>query len=270
MTQSFHEYFGFEKTPFGKDLSKQQLFMYQQVHELEQVLRLTVLDHSLLFVAARSGTGKTTVTRAHLEELPREKYKVIYLGQDRRGTSLLMRLGDELGLKPHETRCYRSVHISQAIENQILASGRELVLAVDEAHMLDRNTLEDLRLLSNSKMDSQSMVSIILLGQTWLRDRLKFREYEAINQRLRLRYSLEGLSETETGQYIKHHLKLVGCSRELFTADAVKQVFITSGGILRLINNLCVASLLKAMLLRKKIVDGSLVKRVAKEQGSTY
>ena len=140
---------------------------------------------------------------------------------------------------------------------------------MDEAHLLDRSTLEDLRLLSNSGMDRRSMVSIILLGQIWLRDRLKYREYEALNQRLRLRYSLEGLSEAETGQYIEHHLKLVGCSKDLFADEAVKQIFIASGGIPRPINNLCVASLLKAMLTKKKTVDGSLVKRVAREQAMT-
>lgn len=145
----------------------------------------------------------------------------------------------------------------------------EKLPSVMDWHLLDRSTLEDLRLFSNSKMDRHSMVSIILLGQIWLRDRLKYREYEALNQRLRLRYSLEGLSETETGQYIEHHLRLVGCSKELFTTDAVKQVFIASGGIPRPINNLCVAGLLKAMLTKKKTVDGSLVKRVAKEQEVT-
>ena len=197
------------------------------------------------------------------------QYKVIYLGQDRRGNSLLARLAEELGLTPEETRCYRSLHLSRGIERQVTVGGKELVLVVDEAHLQDRSTLEDLRLLSNSGMDRRSMVSIILLGQIWLRDRLKYREYEALNQRLRLRYSLEGLSEAETGQYIEHHLRLVGCSKDLFTDDAVKQVFIASGGIPRPINNLCVASLLKAMMTKKKTVDGTLVKRVAREQTMT-
>ncbi|MBX9723359.1 MAG: AAA family ATPase [Candidatus Obscuribacterales bacterium] len=269
MTQTLHEYFGFSKTPFGKDLSRQQLFMYPQVREMEEVLRLTLSDHSMSLGASRAGCGKTTVTRAFLEDLPMSQYKVIYLGQDRRGNSLLARLAEELGLAPEETRSYRSLHLSKAIERHISVSGKELVFVVDEAHLLDRSTLEDLRLLSNSGMDRRSMVSIILLGQIWLRDRLKYREYEALNQRLRLRYSLEGLSEAEAGQYIEHHLKLVGCSKDLFASEAVKQIFIASGGIPRPINNLCVASLLKAMLTKKKTVDGSLVKRVAREQAMT-
>lgn len=269
MTQTLHEYFGFSKTPFGKDLTRQQLFMYPQVREMEEVLRLTLADHSMSLGASRAGCGKTTVTRAYLEDLPLSQYKVIYLGQDRRGNSLLARLADELGMAPEETRRYRSLHLSRAIERQVSVTGKELVIVVDETHLLDRFTLEDLRLLSNSGMDSRSMVSIILLGQIWLRDKLKYREYEALNQRLRLRYSLEGLSEVETGQYVNHHLRLVGCSKELFSPDAVKQIFISSGGIPRPINNLCVASLLKAMLAKKRTVDGSLVRRVAKEQEVT-
>jgi type II secretory pathway predicted ATPase ExeA len=137
---------------------------------------------------------------------------------------------------------------------------------VDEAHLLERQALEEIRMLSNSEMDRRSLISIIFLGQIWLRDRLKYREYEALNQRLRLRYALEGLTEKETGQYIQHHLSLAGCTKELFTADAIKQVFLASGGLLRPINNICYASLVKAMSSGKKTADAALVKRVVQEQ----
>jgi type II secretory pathway predicted ATPase ExeA len=158
------------------------------------------------------------------------------------------------------------LHISKRLENEVIAGGKEIVLVVDEAHLLERQALEELRMLTNSEMDRRSLVSIIFVGQIWLRDRLRYREYEALNQRLRLRYALEGLTEKETGQYIQHHLELVGCSKELFTSDAVKQIFLASGGLLRPINNVCFASLLKAKSGGKKTVDGALVKRVAQEQ----
>ena len=140
------------------------------------------------------------------------------------------------------------------------------MLLVDETHLLERAALEDLRLLTSSEMDRRSLVSIILLGQIWIRDRLRYREYEALNQRLRLRYALEGLTEKETAQYIQHHLLLVDCSKELFTSDAMKQVFLASGGLLRPINNICFASLVKAKSCGKKTIDGALVKRVIQEQ----
>lgn len=265
MKQSLLDYFEMTRTPFGKDLSKQELFMYSQLHELEEMLSLTVGDRSMLLVTGRAGTGKTTPVRAFLGELPR-KYKVIYLGQDRRGNSLFARLADELGLRPEISRNYRSLHLSKRIENEVIAGGKELVFVVDEAHLLERDTLEELRLLSNSEMDRKSLISIILLGQIWIRDRLKYREYEALSQRLRLRYALEGLSEQETGDYIRHHLALAGVTTELFVPEAIKQIFIASGGILRSINNICFASLVKAKSMKRKTIDGALIKRVVQEQ----
>lgn len=266
MKDTFSEYFGFRKTPFAKDLSRKELFNYPQLLQFEQMLNLTVLHRSMMLLTARAGGGKTTATRACLEELPQQQYKIIYLGQDQGTASFFARLADELGLRPELSRSYRSVHISKRLEKEVTVSGKELVLVVDEAHLLERQALEELRMLSNSEMDRRSLVSIIFLGQIWLRDRLKYREYEALNQRLRLRYALEGLTEKETGQYIEHHLSLAGCTKDLFSVDAIKQVFLASGGLLRPINNICFASLVKAMSSSKKTVDAALVKRVVQEQ----
>lgn len=266
MSDNFWQYFGLARSPFGKDLCKSELFTYQQLNELDEILRLTIQDRSFSLVTGRAGTGKTTATRTTLEDLPRTQYRVIYLGQDKKSNSLFARLADELGMRPELTRAYRSLHISRRLENEVIAGGKDIVLIVDEAHLIERAALEELRMLTNSEMDRKSLASVILLGQIWIRDRLKYREYEALNQRIRLRYALEGLSEQETGQYIQHHLKLAGCTKELFTIDAIKQIFIASGGILRVINNICFACLLKAKTLGLKIVSAPLVKRVVQEQ----
>jgi type II secretory pathway predicted ATPase ExeA len=266
MKDAFLEYFAMNEAPFGKDLSRQELFNYPQLLQLEEMLTLTVEYRSMMLVTARAGAGKTTATRACLEELPQQKYKLIYLGQDQGTPSFFARLADSLGLRPELSRSYRSLHISKRLENEVIAGGKELVLVVDEAHLLERPALEELRMLTNSEMDRRSLVSIIFLGQIWLRDRLRYREYEALNQRLRLRYALEGLTEKETAEYIQHHLSLAGCVKELFSIDAAKQVFLASGGLLRPINNICFASLVKAKSLGKRVIDGAIVKRVVQEQ----
>jgi len=218
MKDPFLEYFGMSKTPFGKDLSKEELFNYPQLEDLGEVIRLTVKDRSMCLVSGRSGSGKTTGARAFLEELPHQQYKIIYLGQDQRASGLFARLADALGLRAELSRNYRS------------------------------------------------LLSIILLGQIWIRDRLRYRELEALNQRLRLRYALEGLTEKQTAQYIHHHLLLAGCSEALFTTDALKQIFLASGGLLRPINNIAFACLVKSRSSNKKTIDGALVKRIVQEQ----
>jgi type II secretory pathway predicted ATPase ExeA len=266
MKDSFLDYFGLQKAPFGKDLSRQELFKYPQLDELEDMIRVIVSRRTMGLVTSRAGCGKTTACRAILGELPSRQHKIIYLGQDLSGSSLFARLADELGLRPQFARISRTFHISRRLENEVNVGGKEIVLLVDEVHALERSVTEELRLLTNSEMDRKSLLSIILLGQIWFRDRLKYREYEALSQRLTLRYSLEGLSEAETVAYVQHHLQLAGTGQEIFTADALKQLFLSSGGILRIINNVSLAAMLKAKSLKKKVVDGALVKRVVKEQ----
>lgn len=266
MKDAFLEYFNMQRAPFGKDLSRQELFNYPQLDELEEIIQQVVVRRTMGLLTSRAGCGKTTACRAILGELPSRQYKVIYLGQDYSSASLFARLASELGLRPELARNYRSFHISNRLENEVTVGGKEIVIVADEAHMLERPAMEELRMLTNSQMDRKSLVSILMLGQIWIRDKLKYREYEALSQRLSLRYALEGLSETETVGYIQHHLRLAGSTEELFTADAFKQIFVSSGGILRLVNNICLAAMLKAKSLKKRVIEGALVKRVVKEQ----
>lgn len=267
MKDSFLDYFALKKAPFSKDLSKPELFSYPQLDELEEIIQLTVSRRTMGLITSRAGCGKTTACRAFLSELPARQYKVIYLGQHFRSSSLFAQLADELGLRPEMSRNFRSFHISKRLENEVIVGGKEIVLVADEAHLFERSTMEELRMLTNSEMDRKSLVSIIMLGQIWMRDRMKYREYEALNQRVSLRYALEGLSEKETAAYVQHHLRLAGSTDDnLYTPDALKQIFISSGGILRLINNICLAAMLKVKSLKRKTIDAALVKRVVQEQ----
>ena len=88
---------------------------------------------------------------------------------------------------------------------------------------------------------------------------LKVEGHEALYQRLRLRYALEGLSENETKEYIQHHLALVGCNKTLFTPGSIHLIFVASEGILREINNICYESLLVAASKKAPKVDEAVV-----------
>lgn len=260
MSDKLNEFFGFKSLPFGKDAG--EYFLYGQFAELKEVLQLTVQHRTIGLVSGVAGTGKTTGVRSFVEELPVNSHQIIYLGQDQNGASLLRRLCINLGIKPRPFRGQLPLQISQFLSEHMAAMGRALVLIVDECHLLDLPTLEDLRLLTNYDFDRRSPLAVILLGQLSLRRDLKKPGYEAINQRIRFRYALEGLSAEETAAYIKHRLKAEGASEEVFTADAIKQIFSAAGGILREINNLASAALLRAFALGVKKIDGKLVKQI--------
>jgi type II secretory pathway predicted ATPase ExeA len=248
--------------PFSQSLSSDELFSYSQLTELHQLLRLTIAQKAMMLATGEAGVGKTTAVRAITDQLPTNKYLIAYLGQDQEGTSIWRRLAASLGLRPSMSRAHTRLSISQYLNDNLLEQGKDVVLVVDEAHLLDRATLEDIRLLTNADFDRTSAVTIILLGQLSLRGRVKTAGYEALNQRLRHRYALEGFTEEETAGYIKHRLNASGWNQEFFAPEAVRQIFLASQGIPREINNYCLAALLKAQNKGLNRVDGKLIKQV--------
>jgi general secretion pathway protein A len=266
--EKFLEWFGLTGIPFTKDIDTPRLYVYSQISELHQKLALTIATASGLLVTGQAGTGKTTALRVYLEDLPSNRYRVVYLGHDQKGPSLFARLAAELGIRLNHGG-NRMLQLTEHIRRHIKGSNKELILVVDEAHLLDWRTLEDIRLLTNSEMDRRSGLTLILLGQLWLRSKLKGMGSEALNQRMHFRYGLEGLTMKQSREYVRHHLALVGCSKEIFTDGAYAQLFHASGGILREINNICMEAMLEASNRSLEKIDEKLMKLVIDQRESS-
>ncbi|MGI0134504.1 MAG: ExeA family protein [Candidatus Micrarchaeaceae archaeon] len=245
---------------FGKNVSTEAVFAYPQFEELQALLKMSLSERSMALVTGKAGIGKTTGIRSFTSGLPSSRYTVIYFGQDQDGVSFLRRFAYALGFKPKHFRIQLPMQISQALHEKMHESGKEIVAVVDEAHLFDSRTLEDIRLLTNSEFDTQSPLSVVMVGQQLLRMKLKAPELEALNQRLRYRFFLEGFSCEETAAYIKHRLSSAGFSQDLFTDDAIQKIFDASEGVLREINNLCALALIKAQASGSDRVDGKLIK----------
>jgi type II secretory pathway predicted ATPase ExeA len=135
--------------------------------------------------------------------------------------------------------------------------GRTVVLVIDEAHLLDADQLEELRLLTNADMDSHSPFGCLLVGQPTLRRRIKLGTFAALDQRIALRYAMAGMDPGETKGYLAHHLKLAGRSDTLFSDDAIALIHQVSRGLPRAVNNLAIQALVAAFAASKAIVDES-------------
>jgi type II secretory pathway predicted ATPase ExeA len=251
-----------EQMPFGKTLSKDEVFSYSQFLELNQLLSLTVVQRTMCLVTGQAGVGKTTAVRTFTDELPTNKHQVIYVGQDHDGGNLSRRLAAALGFQPPHSRAHRWLTINQHLADNLVEQGRDVILVIDEAHLLDDMTLEDIRLLTNADFDRSSPLSVILLGQLALRSRLKMAGFEAINQRLRFRYALEGFSQEETADYIRQRLQATGIHDDIFQPEALKQIFLASQGIPREINNLCTLAMIRAQSINSTKIDSKLVRQI--------
>ncbi|MBZ0185083.1 MAG: AAA family ATPase [Candidatus Obscuribacterales bacterium] len=249
--------------PFGKGTGAEQFFKHNQLEELQTIVSASINQKVLAAITGPPGVGKTTAARSVTDALPGHKYSVVYLGQDQNGTNLLRRLADSLGIQPRRYRTQLAMQISQWLLDNLSGGGKDVVLVVDEAHLLEDATLEELRLMTNADYDRQSPITLILLGQPALRHRLKSATFEALSQRLRYRYCLEGLDQDETIRYIQLRLAAAGVADDLFSQDALLLVFQLSEGVLRRINNLCSLALLKAKSQKRTIIDAAFIKEIS-------
>lgn len=250
------------RLPFGRGLAVDDLFVYPQLEELKRLVRLSIEHKTPFLLSGEAGVGKTTAIHAALCDLPANKYSVVYLGQDQNGLNVTRRLAIALGVQPKNSRKHTWMQIGQFLDDNLLEQGKVPTIVVDEAHLLDDATLEDFRLITNSDFDRTSSLNLILLGQLPLRTRLKSPIFEALSQRLRLRYALEGFTEEETVSYIKHHLHLVEAPEDLFSPEAMKLLFVGSRGIPRELNNYATLAILKALSFGASKIDAKLVRQV--------
>jgi type II secretory pathway predicted ATPase ExeA len=136
------------------------------------------------------------------------------------------------------------------------------VVIVDEAHLLDREMLEEVRFLLNFKMDAQSPMALILVGQSELWEKFKLQAYAAIRQRIDLQCKLPHLDRAQTGDYVKRHLTYAGSDHDIFSDGALDEIFRFSSGVPRLINKLCTHCLLYGAQNGRRIIDDHMVKLV--------
>lgn len=136
------------------------------------------------------------------------------------------------------------------------------VVIVDEAHLLDREMLEEVRFLLNFKMDSQSPMSLILVGQSELWNKLHMQSYTAIRQRIDIQCKLVHYDRAQTGEYMGAHLSYAGVERDIFSDQAIDEIYRYSGGAARLINKVCTHCLIYGAQNGKRIVDDHMVKLV--------
>ncbi len=226
------------------------------------MIRTSMANQLGMLITGPAGSGKTTALRSVTDELPSNKFAVSYLGQDRDGTNVLRRFVGKLGLTARHHHSHLSLQVSQWLQDNLEAGGKNVVLVVDEAHLLPDSLLEDLRLMTNADYDQKSPLTLILLGHHSLRMRLKAPDFDALFQRLRYRFRLEGLNLEETTQYISRRLIAAGLSPNIFSDDSSEFIFHLSEGLPRRINNICSLALLKAKTTKRSKVDLDLLKEM--------
>ena len=265
MIDRLQGFFGFTRTPFGRDLAPGMLHRHTSHGEAVARIGWCVAEHRIGVITGEVGAGKTVAVRAALAALDTTRHTIIYLPNPTVGVrGIHHQIAAALGQRPltHHATLVPQV---DALAVEQTERGRTPVLVIDEAHLLDHAQLESIRMLTNHDMDSTSPFACLLVGQPTLRRRMKLGVLAALDQRIGLRYAMPPMTGEETGSYLRHHLALAGRSDTLFSDDATALIHQTSRGYPRAVNNLAVQALVAAFVTDKAIVDESSTRAAVAE-----
>jgi general secretion pathway protein A len=264
----YPKYFGLKEASFSITPDPQYLFLSEQHREaLAHLLYGAGEGGGFVLLTGEVGTGKTTVCRAFLEQLPPEVDVALILNPAVSAIELLRTICDEFRIHLEEGE-HSSKQLLDRINAFLLrahANGRRPVLMIDEAQNLRPKVLEQIRLLTNLETPKQKLLQIFLVGQPELRVLLGRQGLRQLDQRITARFHLKPLDARETGDYIRHRLAVGGVQRPLFTAAAIRRIHALSGGVPRLVNILCDRALLGAYVSHNAQVTPSIVDKSARE-----
>ena len=264
----YPKYFGLKEASFSITPDPQYLFLSEQHREaLAHLLYGAGDSGGFVLLTGEVGTGKTTVCRAFLEQLPDGVDVALVLNPAMTAVELMHAICDEFGVEVPDAEPSAKALVDRL--NQFLldahARGRRPVLIIDEAQNLRPNVMEQIRLLTNLETAKQKLLQIFLIGQPELRAMLASPDLRQLNQRITARFHLRPFNARETAAYVDHRIAVAGVDRPLFTPGALRRVHHLSGGVPRLINLLCDRSLLGAAVSRRLQVTPEIVTRAARE-----
>ncbi len=229
-----------------------------------------IAGRGLIVVTGPIGSGKTTLSQM-IKSQYSDDLQLIWMAEPPgNSTALYLFILMELGLKASSTE---RIFLLRAIREALLKnipSGKKCLMIIDEAHLMDKNLLEGIRILNNLEEDSKKMLQILLLGQMEILETLRSPEMEPFKQRISSLEIIGKLNTDKIRRYIIHRIKMAGGQSSIFTGTGWKAVVVaanTAGGVPRVINSLCDRSLNTAFEKGKNAVDIDDVYEASQELG---
>ncbi|NIM12220.1 MAG: AAA family ATPase [Candidatus Aminicenantes bacterium] len=263
----YDNFFGFKERPFQLVPNPKYLFLSRS-HE-EAIAHLNyAISHGDGFVeiTGEVGTGKTTLCRAFLEDLDENSEVAYIFNPQLNSLELLRAINDEFGIPADADNTKDLIDTLNVFLMEKKSQKKNAILLIDEAQNLNKEVLEQLRLLSNLETNTSKLLQIILVGQPELQKMLDSYDLRQLRQRITLSWYLTPLSRKETREYIRHRVNIASKKTEdKFTGSAYHWIYKYSGGIPRLINIVCDRALLTAFGFNRRKVTGSIARSSIKE-----
>lgn len=264
------DYYGLDEAPFS--ITPDPTFIYLSGRHRDALAHLLYGvgkggSGGFVQLTGEVGTGKTTLCRALLEQVPPETHIALVLNPLMGPVEMLAAICEELGIPVVGVEDSPKGLVDRLNAFLLDAHDRQerVVLVIDEAQNLSPESLEQVRLLTNLETSKDKLLQIILLGQPELRELLRRRSLRQLAQRITARYHLTPLGPEDTARYVSHRLAVAGAGRDPFSRSGMKALFHRSQGVPRLINIIADRSLAAAYAAESDRVDARMVHAAADE-----
>jgi type II secretory pathway predicted ATPase ExeA len=261
------EHFGLRESPFR--ITPHTEFFFAGASRgatLEALIYAITHDEGIVKVSGEVGSGKTMLCRMLLEKLP-EQVETVYLANPSLSREeILYAIADELGTPLPDSRAHLLLRSLQERLLEIYASGRQVVVLIDEAHAMPPETLEEIRLLSNLESNRHKLLQIVLFGQPELDERLSDTSMRQLKERITHNFALEPLRRSDIPAYLMFRIRAAGYhGPDLFTPGAIQLISQASEGLTRRINILADKALLSAFSEGSHQIDNKQVKAAIRD-----
>ncbi len=265
----YENHFGFTRAPF--DLSPDPYFLFRTPGHSEGFACIyygVTRRKGFAVLTGEVGTGKTVLTRMLLQVLTRTNVASAYVFNPTLNRDDFLRyILDDLGI-PVKTTKSEMLHDLNKFLIERHRSGLTTALIIDEAHLLDSELLEEIRLLSNLETTTQKLLQIVLVGQPELDTLMDSPRLRQLKQRVAIRYSLAPLTQEQTKTYVKYRVQRAGpkiAVDALFPENTLATIATYSGGIPRVINNICENALISGFARHAKTITPEIIEEVASD-----
>lgn len=265
----YKEYFGLKEAPFSIAPDPHYFYISEGHREALAHLMYGINSNSgFVLLTGEVGTGKTTVCRCLIEQMPEDCEVAFILNPKLSSVELLAAICDEFRISyPKGTETVKDL-VARINDFLFLIheTDRKAVLIIEEAQNLSVEVLEQIRLLTNLETSQRKLLQIIMLGQPELKKTLARPELRQLSQRITARFHLGPLAKHEIAAYVNHRLSVAGLVRgELFPQPVMKMLYGLTNGVPRLINVICDRALLGAYTQGLESVDKKTLVTAANE-----
>lgn len=250
--------------PFTPNIGIEYLSKPEQFADTLNRLNYVAGNQMFAVLTGIVGVGKSTVLRAFSNGLSPESYEVLYISQSNLSPRWLYSIPlNQMGIDPRFYANDAKKQFHEALFSLTAVKHKNVVMIIDEAHLINHRTLQEIRFLLNCKFDAGNPLCLILAGQNELWQVLEREENMAISQRIDMICRMTALTDNQVGMYIASHLTYAGAKEQIFSSEAIEEISRKSQGVPRLINKICTHSLLYAAsqgteLVTRDIVDSAI------------